>query len=163
MAMITKTLLTLMAPILTYTADEIVDNAPAIIKQDAEDIFDMTYTALDAIEAPFDAEYMVKAREGFGAIVDGLKKEKIIKTLELIIYTESKTVLDMNKTDAEDWFVVSGIYEDKPQEDALGSFKVGDDTFTIAKATQHKCPRCWKYQSDEEDKVCKRCEEVVGA
>ena len=43
MALITKTLLTLMAPILTYTADEIVENAPAIIKGDAEDIFDMTY------------------------------------------------------------------------------------------------------------------------
>jgi isoleucyl-tRNA synthetase len=107
---------------------------------------------------------MVKAREGFGAVVDGLKKEKIIKsTLELIIYTESKTVLDMDTTDAEDWFVVSGIFEDKPEENELGSFKVDDDTFTIAKATAHKCPRCWKYQSEAEDKLCKRCEEVVGA
>jgi len=164
MAMITKTLLTLMAPILTYTTDEIVENAPAVIKQDAEDIFDMTHQPLPAVEAPFDAAYMVKAREGFGAVVDGLKKEKIIKsTLELIIYTESKTVLDMDTTDAEDWFVVSGIFEDKPEENELGSFKVDDDTFTIAKATAHKCPRCWKYQSEAEDKLCKRCEEVVGA
>ena len=164
MAMITKTLLTLMAPILTYTADEIVENAPAIIKQDAEDIFDMTYEAMEQVASPFDAEYLVKAREGFGAVVDGLKKEKTIKsTLELIIYTESKAVLDMNTTDAEDWFVVSGIFEDKPEEDILGSFKVGEDTFTIAKATAHKCPRCWKYQSDAEDALCKRCEDVVGA
>jgi len=164
MAMITKTLLTLMAPILTYTADEIVENAPAIIKQDAEDIFDMTYEAITTIEAPFDAAYMVKAREGFGAVVDGLKKEKTIKsTLELIIYTESKTVLDMNTTDAEDWFVVSGIFEDKPEENIIGTFKVGEDMFSIAKATQHKCPRCWKYQSEAEESLCKRCEEVIGA
>ena len=164
MAMITKTLLTLMAPILTYTADEIVENAPAIIKQDAEDIFDMTYEAITTIEAPFDAAYMIKAREGFGAVVDGLKKEKTIKsTLELIIYTESKTVLDMNTTDAEDWFVVSGIFEDKPEENIIGTFKVGEDMFSIAKATQHKCPRCWKYQSEAEESLCKRCEEVIGA
>ncbi len=164
MAMITKTLLTLMAPILTYTADEIVENAPAIIKEDAEDIFDMTYAALERVDAPFDAEYMVKAREGFGAEVDKLKKEKIIKsTLELVIYTESKTTLDMARIDAEDWFVVSGILEDKPEEDIIGSFKVDEDMFSIAKATKHKCPRCWKYQSDAEDTVCKRCEEVVGA
>jgi isoleucyl-tRNA synthetase len=164
MAVITKSLLLLMAPIITYTADEIVENAPAIIKGDAEDIFDMTYTPIEATDAPFDAEYMVKAREGFGSVVDGLKKEKIIKnTLELIIYTESKVTLDMNSTDAEDWFVVSGIYEDKPDENALGSFKVGDDTFTIAKAIAHKCPRCWKYQAQTEDTTCKRCTEVIGA
>jgi isoleucyl-tRNA synthetase len=164
MAMITKTLLTLMAPILTYTADEIVENAPAIIKGEAEDIFDMTYKPLEATTASFDAAYMVKAREGFGAVVDGLKKEKIIKsTLELVIYTESKTTLDMDRVDAEDWFVVSGIFEDKPEENIIGTFKVDEDMFSIAKATAHKCPRCWKYQSDAEDTVCKRCSEVVGA
>lgn len=163
MALITKTMLLLMAPIVTYTADEIVENAPAIIKGDAEDIFDMTYKPLQKIQAPFDAEYLTKAREGFGTVVDKLKKEKVIKsTLELIIYTESKTVLDMDKTDAEDWFVVSGIFEDKPEENELGSFKVDEDTFTIAKATAHKCPRCWKYQADEEDATCKRCSEVVA-
>ncbi|WP_297432904.1 class I tRNA ligase family protein, partial [Sulfurimonas sp.] len=164
MAMITKTLLTLMAPILTYTADEIVENAPAIIKGDAQDIFDMTYSPLNAVKTPFDAAYMVKAREGFGAVVDGLKKEKLIKsTLELVIYTESKTVLDMNRVDAEDWFVVSGILEDKPEENILGSFTLDDDTFSIAKATAHKCPRCWKYQAKEEDSLCTRCQSVVNA
>ncbi|MEN4045540.1 isoleucine--tRNA ligase [Sulfurimonas sp. NWX367] len=163
MAIITKTLLLIMAPVITYTADEIVDNAPAIIKGDAEDIFDMTYEKIEAGDIPFDAEYMVKAREGFGAEVDKLKKEKIIKnTLELVIYTESKTVLEMNSTDAEDWFVVSGIFEDKPEEEIIASFKVDEDTFSIAKATLHKCPRCWKYQAEAEECLCKRCQSVVN-
>ncbi|UCM99587.1 isoleucine--tRNA ligase [Sulfurimonas sp. SWIR-19] len=163
MAMITKTLLLIMAPVITYTADEIVDNAPAIIKGDAEDIFDMSYEKIEAGDVPFDAEYMVKAREGFGAEVDKLKKEKIIKnTLELVIYTESKTVLEMNNTDAEDWFVVSGVLEDKPEEEVIASFKVDEDTFSIAKATLHKCPRCWKYQAEAEDCLCKRCQSVVN-
>jgi isoleucyl-tRNA synthetase len=69
----------------------------------------------------------------------------------------------MDKTDAEDWFVVSGVYEDKVEEEILGSFKVDEDTFTIAKATAHKCPRCWKFQAEQEDTTCKRCEEVVSA
>jgi len=163
MAMITKTLLLVMAPIVTYTADEIVENAPAIIKGDAKDIFDMVYTPLEKVAMPFDANYMTRAREGFGTIVDKLKKEKLIKsTLELVIYTESKTVLDMNKIDAEDWFVVSGIFEDKPEENELGSFTIDEDTFTIAKATAHKCPRCWKYQADAEESTCKRCSEVIA-
>ena len=164
MAMITKSMLLLMAPILTYTTDEIVEHAPAIIKGEATSIFDMVYAPLEKTESLFDAAYMDKAREGFGAVVDGLKKEKIIKsTLELVLYTESKTALSMQSVDAEDWFVVSGVYEDQADIDAIGSFKVGDDTFTIAKATAHKCPRCWKFQAEAEDTTCKRCEEVVRA
>lgn len=164
MAMITKSLLLLMAPILTYTCDEIIEHAPAVVKGDAESIFDLVYAPIVTGESAFNAEYMTKAREGFGSVVDGLKKEKIIKsTLELVIYTESKVTLTMDKTDAEDWFVVSGVYEDKIEENILGSFKVDEDTFTIAKATAHKCPRCWKFQAEAEESTCKRCEEVVSA
>jgi len=164
MARITKSLLLLMAPILTYTTDEIVEHAPAIVKGDAEDIFDLVYEPLQGVESNFDAEYMSKAREGFGSVVDGLKKEKVIKsTLELVIYTESKIALNMQSVDAEDWFVASGVFEDKVEKDVLGSFKVDSDTFTIAKASSHKCPRCWKFQAESQDSICKRCEEVVGA
>ncbi len=162
MALITRSLLLLMAPILTYTTDEIVENAPKIVTNNAETIFDMTYTPIEAQKSPFDAEYMIKAREGFGSVVDGLKKEKVIKsTLELVIHTESKVALDMDATDAEDWFVVSGVFEDTPDEEVLGSFKVEDDTFVVSKATAHKCPRCWKFQAEKEDAICKRCEEVI--
>ncbi len=164
MAMITRAMLLLIAPILTYTADEIVENAPAIVKGDATSIFEMTYTPLEAGESAFNAEYMVKAREGFGSVVDGLKKEKIIKnTLELVIHTESQPTLSMNPTDAEDWFVVSGVFEDTPDEEVLGTFKVDTDTFVVSRATAHKCPRCWKYQANEQDTVCARCAEVVNA
>lgn len=164
MAIITKSLLLLMAPILTYTADEIIENAPAIIKGSAENIFDLVYEEIQAGESSFDAEYMDKAREGFGAVVDRLKKEKIIKsTLEVVIHTESAATLAMNSTDAEDWFVVSGVFEDKPEEEVLGTFKVNEETFVISKATAYKCPRCWKYQATSEDCTCKRCAEVVDA
>nr|WP_321268703.1 isoleucine--tRNA ligase [uncultured Sulfurimonas sp.] len=163
MAIITKSLLLLMAPILTYTADEIVENAPAIIKGDAESIFDMTYEEIQTGESTFNASYMTKAREGFANIVDKLKKEKIIKnTLELVISTDSDIALSIDSTDSEDWFVVSCVSKDANGEE-LGSFKVEDDTFTIKKATAHKCPRCWKYQASSEDSTCERCARVVNA
>jgi isoleucyl-tRNA synthetase len=47
--------------------------------------------------------------------------------------------------------------------DELGSFEVNKDRFIIAKATAHKCPRCWKYQANSEDSTCKRCASVVSA
>ncbi|WP_415396311.1 isoleucine--tRNA ligase [Sulfurimonas sp. CS5] len=163
MVIITKSLLLLMAPILTYTADEIVENAPDIIKGDAENIFDMTYEEIQTGESTFNAAYMTKAREGFGTIVDALKKEKIIKsTLELVISTDSEIALAIDSIDAEDWFVVSSVSEAGSGEE-LGSFKVDEDTFTILKATAHKCPRCWKYQATSEDSTCERCARVVNA
>ncbi|WP_373034483.1 isoleucine--tRNA ligase [Sulfurimonas sp.] len=163
MAIITKTLLLLMAPILTYTADEIVENAPAIIKGDAQTIFDMTYEEIKTGKSTFNAEYMTKAREGFGTIIDTLKKEKIIKsTLEVVISTDSEIALAIDSTDAEDWFVVSAVSDEASGEE-LGSFKVENDTFTIQKATAHKCPRCWKYQAASEECTCERCARVVNA
>ena len=163
MAIITKSLLLLMAPILTYTADEIVENAPKVVTDGAESIFDMTYKTIEVGESNFNAEYMTKAREGFGSIVDGLKKEKIIKnTLELVISTNSEVTLHVDATDAEDWFVVSAVNSEE-LSDILGTFEVDGDKFSIAKATAHKCPRCWKYQADSEDSTCKRCEEVISA
>ena len=164
MAIITKSLLLLVAPILTYTADEIVENAPSIIKGDAHDIFDMTYASIEVGESDFNAEYMSEAREGFYEVVDKLKKEKLIKsTLELVIHTESPIALKMNATEAEDWFVVSSVLEDKPEEEIIGSFKVGTDTFVISKAVKAKCPRCWKFHSQNEETTCPRCSEVLNA
>jgi len=161
MAMITKSLLLLMAPVLTYTCDEIIEHAPKVVKGDAKSIFDLVYEPIITGESNFNAEYMTKAREGFGSIVDGLKKEKIIKsTLELVISTESTVALALHSVDAEDWFVVSTV-SNAAVSDVLGSFEVDGDIFTIAKSTAHKCPRCWKYQAEAEDTTCKRCEEVI--
>ena len=163
MALIAKTLLTLLAPILTYTADEIVEHAPKTLKAEAEDIFDYIHKPLPRIESEFDAGYFMAAREKFYEIVDGLKKEKRIKaTLELTLYTDSKKALDLDPTEAEDWFVVSGVDVMQPCEE-LGSFEVDGDRFVIAKAKAHKCPRCWKYHAPQEEALCERCEKVVNA
>jgi isoleucyl-tRNA synthetase len=76
MAMITKTMLTLIAPILTYTADEIVEVAPVVIRGDKSDIFEFVYEPLQKVELDFNEEYMISARDSFYEIVDTLKKEK---------------------------------------------------------------------------------------
>lgn len=163
MALITRSLLLLMAPILTYTTDEIVTHLPAVIKGEGETIFDFVYEPLSFKGTPFDDAYMQKVRDGFGVVVDGLKKEKVIKsTLELVIYTDSEKVLQLQESDAQDWFVVSGVLALGEDVASLGTFEVETDRFIIAKATLHKCPRCWKFHAHQEDALCKRCEEVLS-
>ncbi len=74
--MIARSMLGLFAPILTYSVDEILEYAPKAIKKECEDVFDLVYEELPKVEAPFDEEYMIEAREKSSEIVDNLKKEK---------------------------------------------------------------------------------------
>ena len=162
MALIADRMIAFLAPVLTYTVDEILEYAPAVLKKDAEDVFDLIYTALPEVESDFDEAYMMEAREKFFEIVDGLKKEKKIKaTLELAVKTDSEKIKKLDPTDAEDWFTVSGV---SPHEegDAIATFEVEGDNFTIVRSSKVKCPRCWKQNSAAEDTLCERCAKVVG-
>ncbi|SFV66821.1 Isoleucyl-tRNA synthetase [hydrothermal vent metagenome] len=163
MALISKAMLGLVAPVLTYTADEILEYAPAIFKGDMENVFDLLYEPVPEITAGFDDAILLEAREKFSEAIDSLKKEKIIKaTLELEIAGERSMLPISDDKDLEDWFVVSAIKESSEGE-KVASFEVGGKTFTVHKATMAKCPRCWRYTSTSEECLCERCEKVVGA
>ncbi|WP_353662206.1 isoleucine--tRNA ligase [Hydrogenimonas sp. SS33] len=162
MAMIARAMLPLVAPVLTYTADELLEYAPAVIRQDAKDVFDLVAEPLPAVETAMDEAYMTAAREAFFEIVDRLKKEGAIKqTLELALVTESEKLGVLSPKDAEDWFVVSEIAAESNQQ-PLGEFEVEGDTFVITGASGHKCPRCWRFTAPEEDALCERCAKVLN-
>jgi isoleucyl-tRNA synthetase len=155
-------MLGLIAPVLTYTADEILDFAPKIIKKDKDSIFDLVYQPLPKITGGFEDSVMMSAREAFYEEVDRLKKEKLIKaTLELEIAGKKEHFTISDSKDLEDWFVVSAVHPSSTG-DKIGSFEVQGDKFTIHKATAHKCPRCWRFVSAKEDKLCDRCGKAIN-
>ncbi len=163
MAMIARAMLPLVAPVLTYTCDELMEYAPKSIKGEANDIFDLTYTPLPDVSVAMDEDFMQKAREAFFEVVDALKKEGVIKqTLELALVTKSEKLKSLDPKDAQDWFVVSDILSESESQ-KLGEFEVEAETFTIVRAPGHKCPRCWRYAAEAEDTLCKRCQAVLGA
>ncbi|TLT02872.1 isoleucine--tRNA ligase [Aliarcobacter cibarius] len=163
MAMITKKLISTLACILTYTMDELLDFAPAIIKGDSKDIFDFEKYELPEVKSSINDELFVEAKEKFSEIKDALSKEKIIKsTLELEIVTTSEEFLALDEVESSDWFLVSKVSNVSSAEKELGSFKIENSEFKVFKATGHKCPRCWKYTSSNEDELCSRCDEVVN-
>jgi len=161
MALISKSMLGLIAPVLTYTADEILDYAPAIFKGDMESVFDLVYEELPVVAESFDDEALLVAREKFSEAVDKLKKEKIIKsTLEVEIAGAVEKFVMSDSKDLEDWFVVSALIT-QSQGEEIASFEADGTTYTIHKATQAKCPRCWRFASVDEESACPRCAEVV--
>lgn len=157
MVLITRSMLTLFAPTLTYTVDEILEHAPKAVKGDMDDVFDLEYVPLPEVVMPFDEDYMIEAREKFFEIVDNLKKDKKIKsTLELVIFSDSDELKKLSGSDGEDWFTVSNIICASASS-PVSTFKVGEDEFKIYFAKRHKCPRCWKYRAKTEGELCARC------
>ena len=162
-ALITRALLPLIAPTLTYTIDEVMQFAPRIIKEGKEDVFDLTYKPIefdDFIE--FD-EILIKSREKFFELIDALKKDKIIKsTLELVLQTSSNEILSNDILGVADWFMVSDV-DTLQSEEALAEFKINDEIFRLVKSSKYKCPRCWKFNAKEPDELCPRCAKVMHA
>merc|ERR1712065_90689 len=163
MAMIAKAFITTLAPVLTYTMDELIEYAPEIITGGVKNIFEMEKYYIPKVESKLNEEHLLEAKSKFAEIKDKLNKDKTIKsTLELIIYTNSEELLALDSTIAEDWFVVSNIVNEK-QTDAIDSFEVDGKEFIVYKATDAKCPRCWKFKSSDEESLCGRCESVVNS
>ncbi len=161
MAMIAQSLISTLAPILTYTMDELLEYAPEFLKEGVDNIFDVKKYDLPEVSLNLNEAHLLEAKEKFSEIKDNLSKDKIIKsTLELIVYTNSDDILALDPTIAEDWFLVSKISNDK-LDNALASFEVDGKVFEIYKAVEAKCPRCWKYKSQSEETLCERCESVV--
>ncbi|HIO95434.1 MAG TPA: isoleucine--tRNA ligase, partial [Campylobacterales bacterium] len=110
MTLIAKSMLGLVAPVLTYTADEILDHAPAILKGDMESIFDLVYEEIPEVAPSFEDTLLLEARVRFSEDVDKLKKEKLMKsTLEVEIVGDVSKFAITDAKDLEDWFVVSGV------------------------------------------------------
>jgi len=162
MAHISKAMLGLVAPVLTYTADEILEYAPALFKDGMENVFDLVYVEVPEVKKSFEDDVLITAREKFSEAIDSLKKEKIIKaTLELEIAGDMSILPIGDSKDLEDWFVVSAM-KASSQGEQVASFEVEGKTFTVHKASAAKCPRCWRFTSTSEECACERCNKVVA-
>ncbi|MFL1706798.1 isoleucine--tRNA ligase [Campylobacter sp. MOP7] len=160
MAIITRALLPLIAPTLTYTVDEVMDYAPEIIKNGAKDAFDLEYAPIE-FEFEVDDELLVQSREKFFELIDVLKKDKKIKsTLELVLQTSSNSILSEDLDEITDWYMVSEI-ESLDGKDSLAEFEVGHDKFKLVMSSKFKCPRCWKFTAKHDGETCPRCERVL--
>ncbi|MDR0664371.1 MAG: isoleucine--tRNA ligase [Helicobacteraceae bacterium] len=157
---IVRNLLTLIAPALTYTADEAVEFAPKIIKNEGETIFDFTHKPIECGAETFDFTALLALRERFFTQIDALKKSGVVKnTLELGVIIDPALKLDLPLEDLCDWLTISWAKTDAQDREAIVSI----DGAIAVKSDLHKCPRCWKYVSAKENEPCDRCNEALSA
>ncbi|MCV3395114.1 isoleucine--tRNA ligase [Campylobacter lari] len=163
MVLIARKLFALLAPSLTYTIDEALEHANVAIKENAKDVFDLLNKQGFEYEYKIEDELFIKSREKFFEIIDGLKKDKIIKsTLELSLQTSANELLSEDLEEIADWFMVSAV-ESIDEQKALAEFKIDNIGFKIVKSSLNKCPRCWKFLAKEDGCLCPRCNGVEKA
>ncbi len=167
---ILDTVAKLIAPILSFTAEEIWTFMPHSANDDTESIFlnEMTEKTGITCDAAFTAKWdnIYAIREAVNKKLEEKRNEKLIgKNLEAKVVITCKTaeLAEQYAAMAEtlkDVLIVSAV------EVAQGETGDEDVAYTIEKAEGGKCERCWCY-SETVGKItlhptlCKRCAGVV--
>jgi isoleucyl-tRNA synthetase len=162
------------APILSFTADEIWQYLPTT--QKSEFVFeDEWYTALftlsdsETLNSAYWAQILAIRSEVNKVLEQGRHDKVIGGSLEaaVTLYANSEIATALAKLENELRFVLLTSQANvKPLEDAPQQALQSDMQglkIELAKAQGDKCPRCWHYTIDNNPTthLCKRCEENI--
>ena len=153
----------LLAPILSFTAEEVYDNMPY---EDAESVHLTDFPAKNLIDdAALEAKWdkLLEVRDDVNKALEESRNEKVIgKSLEAAveIYSNDSEVVELlNSVDnLHQLFIVSSV-EVKENDGVaydLASVKV-------TKAEGHRCERCWNIVEEvNEEGLCPRCASILN-
>ncbi len=164
----------LIAPIMSFTADEIWGYIPHSSSDNPKSVFlnDMPDKSGINIDADFTAKWdlIVALREDVKKALEIKRADKIIgKSLEadVILYADGdiKKAISEFVDELPETFIVSKV----ELKDGNGEFKgdLNDVTIDVIKATGEKCERCWKFSNtvgthDDHPTLCDRCYNVIS-
>ena len=172
---IAKAMVRWIAPILSFTADEIWQYIPAAEKQ--EFVFeDEWYTKLFTLSESetLNSEYwaqILAIRSEVNKVLEQGRNDKVIGgALEaaVTLYANEDIMATLAKLENELRFVLLTSQASVKPLQAAPAEAVQSDIdglkIEIAKAQGDKCPRCWHYTIDNDPTthLCKRCEENIN-
>ncbi len=177
MYIILSALTRLIAPLLSFTAEEIWASMKHISSDDTRSVFLNSFpksddiSAFDEIEEGFDK--LFDLRDDVMKALEIARAEKLVgKSLDakLTIYTKYDDTFELLSSFAdilEDVFIVSSVSINKGDAPS-GAFSEENSNIAVLVETAdgEKCDRCWKYTKDaikEDDScLCSRCKSVIG-
>ncbi|ERK60073.1 isoleucine--tRNA ligase [Gemella bergeri ATCC 700627] len=153
----------LLAPILSFTAEEIYDNMPY---EDAESVHLLDFPVKniivdDVLEEKWDK--LLKVRDDVNKALEESRNEKIIgKSLEAAveIYSDNKEIVELLKSvnNLHQLFIVSKVVV--KENDGVN---YDYSQVKITKASGERCERCWNIvETVNEEHVCHRCESILA-
>ena len=153
----------LLAPILSFTAEEVYDNMPY---EDAESVHLTDFPATNviahaALEAMWDK--LLEVRDDVNKALEESRNEKVIgKSLEAAveIYSNDSEVVELlNSVDnLHQLFIVSSV---EVKENDGVAYDLA--TVKVTKAEGHRCERCWNIVEEvNEEGLCPRCASILN-
>jgi isoleucyl-tRNA synthetase len=172
---IARTIATLAAPVLPFTAEEIWAELPAPKEQS---VHLARFETLDDVARDLESapawERLTKLREEVAAVLEEARREKVIgSSLEGAVALTPSEALEADReatgtrgTDLADLFIVSEVSQDAVAAPGSGwrsSAAYPGLSLRFYKAPGRRCDRCWKVTPEAEDTgLCARCRRVLG-
>ncbi|MBP5236997.1 MAG: isoleucine--tRNA ligase [Clostridia bacterium] len=170
-------LVRMIAPMISFTADEIWHYMPHLASDDTRSVMlnDMP-RADDSYRCPeIEERYnrLFELRDDVLKALELSRAEKVIgKSLDarIEIYTEDSGIADLLESfgkELNDIFIVSdtAVRREKAPDDAIQGMSSAISVL-VGKADGFKCDRCWSYSDDgektEDGYICRRCSSVIS-
>ena len=166
LAQIVAVLVRILAPILTFTSEEVWDFMPAALR-DADSVQLTSWPSVEQATpeaVALRAEYVVvlEVREAVTKALEEARGTKVIgksqeASVEIVAPADMVALLTARgPVQMAEFFIVADV-----------RFVVGENVIvTIGQAEGTKCPRCWNLRELETDErfpqVCARCADVLG-
>jgi isoleucyl-tRNA synthetase len=166
LAAVLHDLVRLVAPILSFTAEEVWQSAPVSLRTDAESV------QLAGWPGAIEREDGAGLRSAYEVVLRW--RDEVTRALEesrnagaIGKSQAARLVLNDDGTDAEvllargpvalaEMFIVSAV-------SVTSNGGADEPTVTVLPAEGEKCPRCWNWREPGSDGLCARCSEVISA
>ncbi|MGN1133847.1 MAG: isoleucine--tRNA ligase, partial [Oscillospiraceae bacterium] len=165
----------LVAPILSFTADEIWSYIPHSSKDDSESVFLNDFpeksgiTVSDEFKSKWDL--IIKIREDAKKALELKRADKVIGAsleADVHIYVDEDKFDEISSLESELPALLIVSRTEVLKDSLKGEFKGELDgvSFTVAKASGEKCERCWTYSDtvgkyDDHPTLCERCRNTI--
>ncbi len=168
------TLTLLLAPIISFTANEIWQFMPHDASRNAENVILNDYPSLTGVKVDngFAAKWekLHNLRDDVKKAIENARNQKIIgasldSEVELFANGETLDFLNENESVLPEILIVSSVkITDGDGGDFHGDMSVG---VTVRKAGGEKCERCWSYSNTvgsnaEHPTLCARCAKIIS-
>jgi isoleucyl-tRNA synthetase len=183
---ITETLVRLVAPILSFTADEVWEHLPAVAGREASvhlALFPKPEEIFSEDPAPLLEEWkqIFEVRDHALRHLEAARQSKIIgkaleADIEIIASREKLALLQRHAAGLKEIFNVSKVRVSDRAGSPVGVYKqavvLGDNIpfsdceFNVQPASGHKCARCWNFMPEVSaygiwQNVCTRCQSAL--
>jgi isoleucyl-tRNA synthetase len=169
----------LIAPVLSFTAEEIWQYMPGdpSLREVSVQLMDFPQAAPELISDELEAKYqrILDVRYEVGRALEKARAEKVIghsldARVELYVDSDLYDFLKPLEEELPFLFIVSQVRVNPPGSKAGPSAVEGEDlknlSVAVSQAEGHKCERCWNYSTtvgsvDDHPGICERCAENI--